>query len=110
MNGLVALAIGVLVGVGVFQILQRDPLRLLIGLGLWSNALNLFLLAMGAQSGSSAPYAGAPSPTSDPLPQALVLTAIVISLAAIAFVVALLRRLADRHGAGDLDLARELRR
>lgn len=108
MSGLFAVAIGSLFGLGVFQILQRDPLRLIIGLVLWSNALNLFLLAMGSRAGTSAPYAGATAP-SDPLPQALILTAIVISLAGAVFVLALLRRLADRHGAGDIDRAQDLR-
>lgn len=102
--------IGLLFGLGVYQMLQRDTLRVVLGLGLWANGLNLFLLAMGSRTGRSAPYAGALGPTADPLPQALALTAIVISLAGVVMALALLSRLADRHGAGDLDLAQELKK
>lgn len=102
--------IGLFFGLGVYQLLQRGTLRVVLGLGLWTNGLNLFLLAMGSRTGNNAPYAGAQGPTADPLPQALALTAIVISLAGLVMVLALLSRLADRHGEGDLDLARELRK
>lgn len=110
MNVLTPVTIGLLLGLGVHQILQRDPLRLFVGFILWSNALNLFLLAMGSRTGQFAPYSGNPAPTSDPVPQALILTAIVISLGGLMFLLTLLRRLADRHGQGDLDKAQDLRR
>jgi multicomponent Na+:H+ antiporter subunit C len=109
MNVLTPVTIGLLLGLGVHQILQRDPLRLVVGFILWSNALNLFLLAMGSRTGQFAPYSGNPA-TSDPVPQALILTAIVISLGGLVFLLTLLRRLADRHGQGDLDRVQDLRR
>jgi multicomponent Na+:H+ antiporter subunit C len=104
------MTVGLLFGAGVYLLLQRDARRVVLGLGLWANAVNLFLVAMGSRAGSAAPYAGAQAPTPDPLPQALVLTAIVISLAGLVFAAALLRKLAERHGGGDVDLAQELRR
>ena len=91
-----ALALGVLVGSGVWLLLRPRTFQVIIGLSLISYAVNLFIFAMGRLSIGAAPIlragdAGDPAPYADPLPQALVLTAIVIGFATTAlFLVVLL--------------------
>ena len=86
MEYLTALAIGALFGLGIFLLLRRNIIRSAMGLVLITNAVNLFLLSTGAYQGRSAPYVAAAGQRSDALPQALILTAIVISMGAFAFV------------------------
>ncbi|MFC3705312.1 Na+/H+ antiporter subunit C [Devosia honganensis] len=90
-----ALAIGVLAASGVYLILRPRTFQVIIGLSLLSYAVNLFLLAMGRLRMNAAPIvSGAdvdPANYTDPVPQALVLTAIVIGFAMTAlFLVVLL--------------------
>ena len=91
-----SLAIGVLAGSGVWLILRPRTFQVIIGLSLLSYAVNLFILSMGRLRTGAPPVlttraAGDPSQYTDPLPQALVLTAIVISFATTAlFLVVLL--------------------
>ncbi|ALJ18496.1 Na(+)/H(+) antiporter subunit C [Microbacterium sp. No. 7] len=83
----------VLFAAGVYAMLERSLTRVLIGFLLLGNAANLFLLiVMGAPG--VAPFFGAAEPEgmSDPLPQALTLTAIVITFAVSAFLLALIYR------------------
>ena len=85
MEIILALAIGILAGSGVWLILRPRTFQVIIGLSLLSYAVNLFIVAMGRLR-TGAPVlavrgAGDPSQYADPLPQALVLTAIVISFA-----------------------------
>ena len=96
MEIVLALAIGVLTASGVWLILRPRTFQVIIGLSLLSYAVNLFILVMGRLSSNAAPIlpiraAGDPTQFADPLPQALVLTAIVISFATAAlFLVVLL--------------------
>lgn len=81
-----ALGIGALAGSGVWLILRPRTFQVIIGLSLLSYAVNLFILVMGRVRMGAPPVlstgaAGDPSQYADPLPQALVLTAIVISFA-----------------------------
>lgn len=106
MTGVLALAAGALFGVGTYLLLQRALSRIVIGLALLSHAVNLALLAAGGAAGRP-PFAGADvAAVADPLPQALVLTAIVISFATTAFLLALAWRswLVDRHDEVEDDL------
>lgn len=98
-----ALAIGTLFAVALFQILRRNVIRSVIGLMILANAVNLFLLSAGATSGAVPPYAGEAGTRSDALPQALILTAIVISMAGTALVLALLYVISSRYGTSDMD-------
>ncbi len=84
---------GVLFAAGVYAMLERSLTRVLIGFLLLGNAANLFLLIVMGQPGV-APFFGAGSreEMSDPLPQALTLTAIVITFAVSAFLLALIYR------------------
>lgn len=89
MNALIALIIGVLTAAGVFLLLRAQTYPVVLGLTLMSYAVNLFLFVMGRLVTGAPPIAGQPGPSADPLPQALVLTAIVISFAMTAFVIVL---------------------
>jgi multicomponent K+:H+ antiporter subunit C len=86
MELLIALAIGVMTGSGVWLILRPRTYQVVIGLALLSYAVNLFIFSMGRLRINAAPVvekADAIMPTAytDPVPQALVLTAIVIGFA-----------------------------
>lgn len=81
----------VLFGAGVFAMLERSLTRVLIGFLLLGNATNLMLLIVMGVPGA-APFYGEENPISDPLPQALTLTAIVITFACTAFLLALIYR------------------
>ena len=104
-----ALAVGALFGVAIFQILQRNVIRSAIGLILLGAAINLFLLSTGAYQGIVAAYDGLAGQRSDALPQALILTAIVISMGGISLVLSLLIVLSARYQTSDLDEIDELR-
>mgnify|MGYP003565926669 CR=1 FL=1 len=104
MEIITAFAIGLTFGVGLFQILRHNVIRAAIGLMLLANAVNLFLLSTGAYNGRAAPYIGTNAGAySDALPQALVLTAIVISFGVTAFVLAMLFVISRRYDTCDGD-------
>ena len=96
MEVLLALAIGVLGGAGVWLVLRPRTFQVIMGLTLASYAVNLFIFSMGSLSVGKEPIIkpGVPPDLlnyTDPMPQALVLTAIVISFATTAlFLVVLL--------------------
>jgi multicomponent K+:H+ antiporter subunit C len=96
MEAILALGIGALTASGVWLILRPRTFQVIIGLSLLSYGVNLFIIAMGRLSTGAPPIladrgTGDPSQFVDPLPQALVLTAIVISFATTAlFLVVLL--------------------
>jgi multicomponent Na+:H+ antiporter subunit C len=108
MELLTALAVGVLFGISLFQMLRRNIVRSAIGLILLANAVNIFLLTTGAYRGISAAYTDAVGQRSDALPQALILTAIVISMGGISLVLSLLYVLSARYQTADLDEIDEL--
>lgn len=86
MEIVIALAIGILFGSGIWLILRPRSFQVLTGLMLMSYAVNLFIFIMGRLWVNRPPLTlapGVPDPAaiSDPLPQALVLTAIVIGFA-----------------------------
>ena len=92
MNLVLALTVGVLYACGVWLLLQRSLSRIVIGLAVLGHGANLLLLAAGGPAGSP-PIAGSdPATTADPLPQALALTAIVITFGVSAFLLALAYR------------------
>lgn len=86
MELVIALGIGVLGGSGVWLLLRPRTFQVAIGLSLLSYAVNLFIFVMGWVRGGLAPVVDAvtapdPARFADPIPQALVLTAIVITFA-----------------------------
>jgi len=91
MELVVTIAIGVLTGSGIWLLLRPRTFQVIIGLSLLSYAVNLFIFAMGRLEVDVAPVLEAGTANSDPVPQALVLTAIVIGFATTAlFLVVLL--------------------
>jgi multicomponent Na+:H+ antiporter subunit C len=87
--------IGVLTSAGVYLILERSLTRMLLGLLLISNAINLLILNAGGPSGNPpvrGRTSGTETATADPLAQAMILTAIVITMGVAAFVLALTYR------------------
>ena len=87
--------IGGLTSAGVYLLLERSLTRMLLGLLLIGNAINLLILTVGGPSGNP-PVRGRTSDgettTADPLAQAMILTAIVITMGIAAFVLALTYR------------------
>ena len=104
-----ALAVGALFGIAVFQLLRRNMIRSVIGLTLLGAAINLFLLSTGAYQGIAAAYADATGQRADALPQALILTAIVISMGGISLVLSMLYVLSARYRTSDVDEVNKLR-
>ncbi|HYD57933.1 MAG TPA: Na+/H+ antiporter subunit C [Burkholderiales bacterium] len=95
MELVLALGIGVLGGSGVWLLLRPRTFQVVIGLSLLSYAVNLFIFVMGWVRGGLAPIVGTSAPPdvaqfADPLPQALVLTAIVITFATTALLLVVL--------------------
>lgn len=99
-----ALLSGVLFGIGMWLLLQRSFVKVLFGFVVLSNAANLFVLMIsGEPAGRTAPIVGGVGAPVDPLPQALVLTAIVIGFGVTAYLVTLLYRLFLDSGATHVD-------
>jgi len=107
MEIVLALAIGVLTTSGVWLLLRPRTFQVIIGLSLLSYAVNLFIFSMGRlRSNGAAILDGTMTETADfadPVPQALVLTAIVIGFGLQAFAVVLIKRAYQTVGTDDLD-------
>ena len=97
------LTAAVTIGFGVYLILERSLTRVLVGVVVMSNGVNLCIVLSGGAAGR-APIVdeGDPRPMSDPLPQALALTAIVITLATAAFLLAMAYRSWQLSGHDDV--------
>lgn len=87
MELLVASAIGVLTAAGIYMMLRLRSFPVIIGMSLLTYAVNVFLFASGRLTPGAPPILGETDIYTDPLPQALVLTAIVISFGMTAVVV-----------------------
>ncbi len=108
MEIVLAFVIGGLYAAGIYLMLRRSMAKLLMGLIFLSNATNLLIfVAAGLTRGRPALVAASETtlaqPHADPLPQALVLTAIVIGFGVLAFFLTLLRQTHRRLGVEDLD-------
>ena len=87
------IVMGALFACGVYAMLERSLTRVLVGLVLLSNGVNVAILATSGRAGEAPFYGSADvEDMSDPLPQAMVLTAIVITLGTIAFLLAMAHR------------------
>ena len=108
MEWVFAIVIGALYGAGLYLLMRRSLVKLVIGLVLLSQAANLLIFTAAGVRSSTAPLVaeGATVPdkeVADPLPQALILTAIVIGFGVIAFTLALFHTAYMRVGTDDLD-------
>ncbi len=106
MGLLLGLATGVVFAAGTYLLLRRNLVKMVIGLGLLSNGANLVIFT-GAGLGSGLPplipqgQTSLPAGAADPVPQAMVLTAIVITFAVQAFALALIYRTYETTGTED---------
>lgn len=108
METLMAYVIGILFTASIYMMLRRSIVKLVIGLIILSNAANLLIFVVSGLTRGAPPLipdgaietAGA---IADPLPQALILTAIVIAFSVLAFAVVLIRRAYEVVGTDDLD-------
>lgn len=89
MNALYAVLAGILFGLGVYAILRRSVIRWLIGMLLLGHAVNLGIFVAGGMDRNRAPILSETSNPVDPLPQALLLTAIVIGFGLMAYSIVL---------------------
>lgn len=96
-NLTLSLVVGVLFAGGVHLVLDRSLFRIVLGFALLGHGANLVLLVAGGPAGS-APKTGKLSAVSDPLPQAMALTAVVITFAVTALLLALCDRAAVVYG------------
>jgi len=80
--------VGVLFAAGTYLLMERSLTRIALGVGVLGNGVNLLIVVAGSEPGE-APIIGRSGELTDPLPQALVLTAIVIGFALMAFLLAL---------------------
>lgn len=120
MTAIFAITTGVLFGLGVFQLLRRDLIKTAMGFYILFTAINLFLLMAGAFDGevpayvehhyvSSAEEAIPDGQPSDPLVQALILTAIVISFGSYALLLGMINIASRRFGTVDSDEVNNLK-
>ncbi|MEI5674910.1 MULTISPECIES: Na(+)/H(+) antiporter subunit C [unclassified Nocardioides] len=92
-----------LLGCGVYLLLERSLSRVLVGLVLMGNGVSIAFLVAGGPAGSPPIVGeGGGEPMADPLPQAMVLTAIVITLATVSFVLAMAYRSWQLNGHDDV--------
>ncbi len=108
MEIILAIVIGVLYAGGLYMMKRRSIVKLVIGLALLGHAANLLIFTMGRLVRGRPPIipTGAgqlQAPFADPLPQALILTAIVIGFGIQAFAIVLIKRAYQTVGTDDLD-------
>lgn len=112
MEFLLAIVIGGLFGAGIYLLLRGNPVKIVIGLGLLSNAVNLLIFVSAGLTRGMPPLIAETEVRplegiADPLPQALILTAIVISFAMLAFTLVLFRRTFETLGKSDISELRK---
>ena len=86
-----AALVAVLAGAGTYLVMHRTLTRIILGLGMLGNAVNLLILTAGSSPGN-APIVGEQAPVADPVPQALVLTSIVITFGVMSFLLSMAYR------------------
>ena len=94
--------VGVLFATGAYSMMHRSLTRIVVGVGLIGNGVNLLLIVAGSRPGVP-PIVGRLTGSTDPIPQALVLTAIVIGFALQAFLLALAWRSWTLDGNDDVE-------
>jgi multicomponent Na+:H+ antiporter subunit C len=103
--------IGVLYAAGFYLLMRRSMVKLILGLVLLGQATNLLIFTLGGLVRGRAPIIGPEAtqlaaPYADPVPQALILTAIVIGFGVQAFALVLLKRTYQAVGTDDMDAMR----
>jgi multicomponent Na+:H+ antiporter subunit C len=105
---LMPFVIGALYAAGIYLLMRRSIVKLILGLAILGNAANLLIFTAGRLTRAHPPLvpSGAMQPIgayADPVPQALILTAIVIGFGVLAFALVLVHRANQMVGSDDLD-------
>ena len=108
MDVLLSFVVGGLVAAGLYMMMRRSIIKLIVGLALLSHAANLLIFTAGGLTRGRPPLVpegetALTSPYADPLPQALILTAIVIGFGVLAFSIALITRAYQETATDDVD-------
>lgn len=107
MEFLMSILIGVLFAVGTYMLLSRSMLRIVLGTALLSHGVHLLLMTMSGLKRGAPPLLGEEAGAyTDPLPQALILTSIVISFGVTAFFFVLAYRAYQELSTDDMELLR----
>lgn len=107
METLIIIVAGVLITVATYLLLSKNLIRVILGTALFTHGVHLFIMSMGGFRGNSAPIIeGESSSYIDALPQALILTSIVISFAVTAFFLVLAYQVYKRTHTDDLSKMR----
>lgn len=107
MEIIISILAGILFAIGVYNILQKQLLRVVIGTGLISHAGHLFILTMGKLKRGAPPVlTEGITEYTDPLPQALILTSIVISFGVTSVVLVLAYRTATENQTDNMEKLR----
>ena len=108
MESVFAVVVGVLYATGIYLMARRSIVKIIFGLALLGNGANLLIFTVGRLTAGHPPYVPAGEvapllPVADPLPQALILTAIVIGFGVQAFALVLIKRVYQTVGSDDVD-------
>lgn len=107
MEFIMAIIVGVLFTAAVYLILSKSLLKIVFGTTLLSHGAHLLLLTMGGLGGMAPPVLGeGVTDFADPLPQALILTAIVISFGVTSFMLVLAYKTYAKHQTDNMDFLR----
>lgn len=111
MNVMLAIIIGILYTAGLYMMLRRSLVKVIIGLVLLGHAANLLIFTLGKMVKGKPSFIAENAqiltePYSDPVPQALILTAIVIGFGIQAFAIVLYKRTYQTVGSDDIDKLR----
>jgi multicomponent Na+:H+ antiporter subunit C len=109
MDILLSIVVGLLYSIAIYLILQKSLVKVIIGVLILGHASNLFIFVIARLTRGAPPlvpegFDFIPEPFADPLPQALILTAIVIGFGIQAFAIVLLQRVYRQTGTGEMDL------
>lgn len=108
MEILLGILVGMLYATGLYMMLRRSLVKIIIGLILLGNGANLMIFLLGRLTKGAPPIIDEgmsvlTAPFADPVPQALILTAIVISFGLQAFAIVLMKRVYEVVGTDDID-------
>lgn len=105
MDFILALSVGIFFGIGVFQLLRRDLIKAAMGFSILFTSVNVFILAVGAYDSTIPAYTQfiSDAQVSDPLVQALVLTAVVIGFGSYSLLLAMVNVISRRFETIDSD-------
>lgn len=106
MESLLSLVVGLLYAAGLYLILERSLVKMIFGILLWSQASNLLIFSAAgliSRKPPLIPETGVLDNGADPLPQALILTAIVIGFGVVAFALVLSKKVYQRTQTDDLE-------